>query len=376
MATLDEQVATVAAGGDRAACRALAAHGAAVIAPLAPFLERGWRAELSPASVLYMVRGPGTVDALAALARGSAIAARASAIAALGHGRQHGALAVLTALLGAAQAREDAATALGRLGDPGAVAPLRALVDQLGGLDRTALAAELAAGRTLQTADVIAAGRALARLGDPVFLPIATWLAGPGDEPQVRQLALEALDDLPSAEATQVLVAAQRDPDPDLAAAAVQAVGALGSLACVPAWLELLEQRDDLTQAIADALIALVGEAPDDLHATAEVRRWWMRTSARVSADRCVSMGAPADPGRAIAALVDREAGRDARAALTRWTGIDFVDAAEVMVPGDDDDRARAGAWWQQAAATWEVGALYRGGRKVELAPIVAALRR
>ena len=80
-------------------------------------------------------------------------------------------------------------------------------------------------------------------------------------------------------------------------------------------------------------------------------------------------------PERAVERLTDPADGGRARAILELWTGVDFVDDPPDAA-GDDVDLERARAWWGSRRADWQPGALYRGGRYHDGAPILAALAR
>lgn len=379
--TLDDQIQRLAThGGTRADCRALAAHGASAVDAIAPYLATGWRAAIPPSSTLRMVRGDGVPTALAVHAQAAGVDARLAAIDALGHGRDAGALEVLVDLLAARRTERWAAEALGSLGDAAALESLRERLTALVGDDPRAIVTHwIATGEALQVVKVLVLGRALARLGDLRLAALTAWLSGhdagapAAGVVMVRNYAVAALPWYPTAEATAALVTAQRDPHAEISISAIQAIGRLGRIECAAGWFALLDARPDRQPEIVAALGDLAGDAPAAGVTAPELRRWWLRASARLGVDRCWWRGQPASPGPALDALT--EPGGRPRALLEAWTGIDFVDVMPPSAAGDDHDVARARAWWQSAQGAWEPGALYRAGRKHDVAPIVAALR-
>jgi HEAT repeat protein len=306
---------------------------------------------------------------------------RAAAVAGLGWSRRPEAIQPLVSLLDDPVVGRDAARALGKHGGAGAAEALRAAWDRRVGGDHAARIAEaLARKAMLPLRGIVDLGEALAHLGDPVAAAALIDLGGLGRDPEVsgawavRLAAVQALAWLPQPEVAHALVTAHDDPEDEVAEAAAGSLASFGTVACVPYWLERFEGQSRLSRGIEQGIYELFGDdAPPQGAAHSELRRWWMRAADEIPAERCTWMGQPASPELAIERL-DGDDGNLARFALERWIGIDFVEDPDPNATADDDEVTQARAWWAQHQAGWEAGALYRGGRKLALAPLVAAL--
>jgi hypothetical protein len=305
---------------------------------------------------------------------------------ALRYGRRPEAVRELTVLLHDPVFGRSAAEALGCLGGAGAAEALRAVWDPA----RTADAVKR--GERLALLDVLAVAVAQARLGDPVAAPTILELALFGRAPEiegawhVRLEAVKGLVWLPGPEAVRALLVAHDDPDAEIAEAAVYSLRSFGTVACVEHWLA----GRGPARAVEVAIRALFGHRGPAQSNTgdrgfedgrpwppgylAKVRRWWKGAAGEIPSGRCTWMGSPASPGDAIERLTSNADGGLARTAPEHWTGIDFVYNLHSGVAGTAEEVDRAREWWREHEATWEVGALYRGGRKHDLAPIVSAL--
>jgi hypothetical protein len=281
--------------------------------------------------------------------------------------------------------RADAVAGLGWSRRPEAVPVLATLLDdpvvrRLGGDHAARIAESVARKAMLPLRAIVDLGEALARLGDPVAAAALIDLSRLGHDPEisgawtVRLAAVQALAWLPRPDAAHALVIAHDDSEDEVAEAAAGSLASFGTVACIPYWLERFEAQSRLSRGIEQGIYELFGDdAPPQGAAHSELRRWWMRAADEIPAERCTWMGQPASPELAIERL-EGDDGNLARFALERWTGIDFVEDPDPNVTADDDEVTQARAWWAQHQAGWEAGALYRGGRKLALAPLVAAL--
>ena len=366
MATPKELVERLAAGGTTVDARNLAAYGVDAISAIEPFLATGWKAEVTPATALRMVTGPGVVGALSALTGSPDGQTRRSAIDALGHSKSHEALAPLVRLLGN-RSEVEVANALGELGLEDAIAPLEARWKSLN-LDSLLSDED---ENMPKVWDLAAIGGALLRLGRGGVEPSLARLAGANDV----AVALEAINGLRwSGEtiAVNAIRKATNDSRDELADRAVEALGALGLPAVAPILLELAERDSLRYPTVWLAFQALFGdEIPDDDDINV-LRKWWQASSTRWPPDHHVWWGGE-DLGRAISKLPGRDGGV-ARTHLELWTGLDMIDTAERGVAGDHNDMLRASLWWQQVQWDWHPDVVYRARRPLEPEPILKGL--
>lgn len=368
--------------GDDEVVRELAAHGDAAVEALGDDLDEGSVGPVSAATFLRMAASAGAVEALARRALDGELDDRAAAIAALGHGRSPEAVAPLVACLDARPLFVDAVTALGWHGGDAARDALRtAWAERVGDDYAAALEREATSGRARTLQAWAELGAALGRLGDPTGAGLIEALIAYGRDTEiarawaVRVTAVGAAAWLPSPTMATALVEALADDEAEVAETAVRSLASIGTAACVPALVHRFELDRRVGEAIELALYELFGDAaPPQGQTPTGLRRWWMRASAAQSAAEVQWMGAPADAGRAIEDLDADPDGGLARVALSLWTGIDFGDDEQLDAPGDATDAARAADWWREHGADWTIGALYRGGRALDLAPIVTAL--
>jgi len=122
--SLADDVAQLAAGGDAALARTVAAHGRPALDAVVPLFAGRWRAQVTPGTMIRLIRGPEVIARLAELARNLELEIQPFAAAALGHTRDAEALAPLLAMLDAPFTTEVAARALGELGRVDALGPL------------------------------------------------------------------------------------------------------------------------------------------------------------------------------------------------------------------------------------------------------------
>jgi hypothetical protein len=377
---LPELLSELASGsGDYATARAVAAYGAEALPLMGPVFTDGWPGPIAPITCLRMIAREGHVDAFAELARAEP-AATLAVLESLGHGQRAAAVPLLAEFAADQVYWVDAVRALAAHGGDAARDALVASWSARVGDDiDDAVASESASDSTLDLEGWIELAAALARVGDNRGLQLITTLAsygrGEGDAEDVRTAAAAALAWLPSPEASEALRAALEDEEEEeVLEAAVTSLGSYGLAAAIPLLLSRAAQDDSSVDIIVAAMRDIVGSEgfPQDTSAPA-LRRWWMRASQHVDLRAVQWDGQPANPAVAMARFADRRRADVARHAVARWTGIDFVDAAQEM-PGDDLDVARAQAWWAAHEADWVVGGLYRAGRRLDVAPILAAL--
>lgn len=361
-----EVVQKLAAGGTRADARELAAYGAEAIYAIEPFLATGWHAKVTAATALRMVRGPGVIPALVAVAASPDGHTKRCAIDALGHSKSPEALAPLLELLSNQRRIEVVANALGELGAPDAIAPLEACWESA---DVNALLTD-EEENIPELWDLAAVGGALLRLGRGGGEPMLARLAIAEDV----AIALEAIAGLRwSGEmvAVNTIRRAMTDGRDELADAAVEALGALGLPAVAPILLETAASHPLRGAAVWRAFHALFGDNVPETDEVETLWQWWDRSSARWPRDRHVWWGGE-DLGQAISKLPGRDGGIS-RTHLELWTGVDMVDTAARGVAGDHHDMLRASLWWQRVPWDWDRNTVYRARRRLDPAPILAA---
>ncbi|HVR03504.1 MAG TPA: HEAT repeat domain-containing protein, partial [Polyangia bacterium] len=224
-----------------------------------------------------------------------------AAVDALGRLGDPAALSVLARLAGRSP-RDDlarhAALALGALGTPAAVEALLALAREPPGADDVRLALERVGARAVPrlceevatgsptsarlavetlgrladrratgalvasvergTGPLVAALEALARLADPAAVPALVRVAMDGPAPELRGLALEALEATGGAGALVALPRALADADATVRARAARLAGRLGDTGLAPALAARLRDSDvDVRRAAARALARL-----------------------------------------------------------------------------------------------------------------------
>ena len=139
-----------------------------------------------------------------------------------------------------------AATALGRLGDRRATAALVAAVERGGGARLASL-------------------EALARLGDPAAVPALVHVAIAAEVPELRVLALDALEATGDAGALVALPHSLEDADPGVRARAARLTGALGGSAQAAGLVARLVDGDALVRSEAARALAHLPSLPDGL---------------------------------------------------------------------------------------------------------------
>ncbi|WP_051855462.1 HEAT repeat domain-containing protein [Streptomyces sp. NRRL B-1347] len=209
-----------------------------------------------------------------------AVAQRRGAARALGAVGHTSAVPALLAVLADEETptdlRTDAVDALGALRHPEAAAPLAALAQD----------EERPGTRRAR------AVRALGRIGDPQTLPVVLACADSPHE-AVRARAVAALGGFPVARAAQALKAlVTPDADPELARAAVRALGRIGAPA-LPVLVELAELADAVPEDLAADLVAALAARPEAEALTALGRLAASPSAERAAADALSARGTP-----------------------------------------------------------------------------------
>jgi len=375
--SLADEVARLAAGGEAALARTVAAHGRAALDAVVPLFDGRWRAQVTPGTMLRMIRGPGVIAGLAELAGNLELEIQPFAAAALGHSRDAEALPYLLTMLDAPFTTEVAARALGELGLVEARAPLQARWHALVGSDaRAQLSALAEAGEELAPIDAIAVATGRLRLGDDdgdgTMTAALAALTGAGASTSVRVEALRALRWSPRREAAAGLRAtAASTTDGELAQHAIAGLAQLGIQACAGALVALIAAEGPHDQLLRSALSGLVGDEVEVEAPAAELRRWWMRSAAAIAPT--TPRWRHGDLGASVRALADRDGGT-VRARVELWTNLDLVDTAEPGVAGDQHDVVAAETWWDAHRGGWQANRAYRAGRVVDAEAIVDGL--
>ena len=372
--SLADDVAQLAAGGDAALARTVAAHGRPALDAVVPLFAGRWRAQVTPGTMIRLIRGPEVIARLAELARNLELEIQPFAAAALGHTRDAEALAPLLAMLDAPFTTEVAARALGELGRVDALGPLVARWHGLvGGAQLIALAE---ANAELAPMDAIAVATGRLRLGDDdgdgAMTAALVGLTAADAPTSVRVEALRALRWSPRREAAAALrTVAASTRDGALGQHAIAGIAQLGIQACVGALVTLIAAEGPHDELLRAALVELVGDEVEVEAPAPELRRWWMRSAVAVAPT------APrwryGDLGASLHAMAGRNGG-SVRTRVELWTNVDFVDIAEPGVAGDPHDVVAAVAWWVAHGSGWQADQAYRAGRIVDAEAIADGL--
>jgi hypothetical protein len=288
----------------------------------------------------------------------------------LGRSRDPAALSPLVAALSDAVLAPDAFGALGHHGSPEALAALRSEWARLLASDSLEASMAMLGDRRRDIADLAVA---LARHADLTGGPFLVMLAS-SREWELRLAAVTALAWIPTRESVAALVRAHDDEEDEIVEHAAGSLASFGCTQALPIWLSRIARGGRCAVGMATGAYELAGDAaPHAEDSSVEWRRWWMRAADEVRSDRCVWKGEPAWPARAIDEL-DGADGHLARHMLDRATGIDFVDDPEINLGGSAGDVERARAWWSTHAHAFREGALYRAGRKYDLAPLARVM--
>jgi HEAT repeat protein len=345
VALLDDELGEVRLRALRALAAIGDAHASLPVARRLGDVDRGVRVEA--AATLGVLGDRRVVPALLRQLDERALEPRAPAVDALARIGDPSAVPTL-ARLAARAPRDDlarrAALALGAIGTPAAVDALLALAREPRGADevRAALAragaaavprlareldagsptsARLAAealGRigdrraTGALASVVARGsgarvaalEALGRLADPAAVPTLAHVALEGEVPELRVLALDALEATADARALAVVPRALGDADPTVRARAARLAGALGAPEAAPSLALRLGDEDASVRGAAAGALARLPSLPAGL--------------ARPLAD--ATARAPLDPAalEAVGDALERAVGPADRPALER----------------------------------------------------------
>ena len=358
---LDELVEHLANGGTNADARALAKSGAALVPHVMPYVTTGWRAEITPLTMLRMLRGVEVVEQLGAFARTEESAIADAAIEALGHTKSKAALPILLDCLAVRGGREVIARALGALGMSEAIGALEAEWQRC---DLDQLFAKAGNGMGALW-DLAALGGALLRLGSTGYEePLSRIVRSEDTTGGVE--AIEGLRWSGVRLAVDCIARAMSDPRSELADAAVDAFGAIGLPAVAARLITLTHARPDRLSAVRLSLRGLFGDGVPER----DLDAWW--ASCTWPLDRHLWWGGQ-DPGHAISKLPTSDGGL-ARTRLELWTGVDMVDSADRGTQGDQSDMLRASLWWQRVAWDWRTDVIYRNRRQLDIAPILEAV--
>jgi hypothetical protein len=342
----------------------LLAAGASSIERLEPLADDD---RLPIQEIFRRLEGPGVVEELIRFASTKKRGARRHAADALAYRREPRAIPVL---LETNRRFFFNAEALARIGDVSALAPLRAQLAAALGASPASTIAELAAKNDRSTLGGLAdAAGACAQLGDATVLdPFLALLgadlrASASDVLSIKEPILSACAWAPNEATTRAVLGALRDPLPDVRRAAARRIGELRLPAAFDRLLEVAPNAafEHLLDSVPDPMLA--GDVPPPVTA-----KWWTERRRALAPDVCLWRGEPETPGRIVEHARSRF-GMTARRELELLTGFELA-----VNPGAPLDVERFQAWWAPRAATWRAGGLYRAGRAIPVAPVLAAL--
>ncbi|MEV7197585.1 HEAT repeat domain-containing protein [Streptomyces sp. NPDC093510] len=208
--------------------------------------------------------------------------------------------------LGAARYAAAVPSLLAALADDTVPMAVRASVtDALGALRLLAGAAPLAAlAKDEEQPSTVRARavRALGLIGAPDTLPVVLACARSSHE-AIRARAVTALGGYPMSAAARALgEVVAHDPEPDIARAAVHALGRIG----FPGLLILVRLADDVQENVADQLVAALAAHPE-AEATAALGRLAAAPSTQKAASAALSERGTPDCVEPLAALLDAD---------------------------------------------------------------------
>jgi hypothetical protein len=347
--------------GEPDAFDALVEAGEAALPPLVAALEDGGGSfPLTAALAMMQLADP--VAVLGPLASHPSILVSDAALTALAASRAPGALTVLAA----SDHRFGSVVALGDLGDPAAIPILRDRVtpwlgDDLQQLPAVDLRSRARRGDLVYILEVASA---LAKLGDHSLAAVTFHLAGPPHDAEIRAAAVTALHHVTAAGVANALHQLSRDPDEQVAIAALLAMLYLGRIDEVDAWIAALAAGGRVGATARYCLEAFAGEHPTGAPGTAvsptDAAAWWTRARAQFRPGVCYRLGELAHPGQLVA-LLPRDPWR-LRTELRVHTSLPICDFVGTF-PVTPGEHARLAAWWRDSAMRFPPGRLHRWGR-------------
>lgn len=250
--------------------------------------------------------------------------------------------------------RAVAAEALSILGSAEAMEPLQAVAV-------TAMEAQ-------EPRLALAATVALARLGDHSRVRIAVELVAYPDDPIVCAQAAKAMQTVVGPGVFAALAAALQDDFEETRRNAVDALFYLGTRECIEALASVLTDEDTTTAGLARRRIdGLTDNDPGEI-GRASFDHWWAKNVASFPSDTTFRLGGPLKVGKLVSLLEQRDERADVAKELHVITGEDFGFEPTLPMPKDLVERVQR--WLPSNGGRFVPGALYKYGRRQEIAPI------